>query len=269
MCNMEQETKTSPAVEVWKDIEGYEGACEVSTFGRVRSLDREYYKCYSDGRMQLTKHRGRILRQQLSNKGYWVVTIVYKNKFTTLSVSRLVAKAFLPNPDNLPEVNHKDENPKNNHVSNLEWCDHLYNIRYGTGIERHLLPRRKCIEQLTKDGQHVAYHLGVRELCLKTGMNRRSIQYCLYNKPKHRTAYGYIWRFVDVDDSMQFDTEHASALYEPQDYMVEQLTKDGQHVAYFNNRTDAARSVGCTLQNICRAIAKPHQAAKGYRWRLV
>ena len=269
MCNMEQGIKTSPAVETWKEIEGYEGAYEVSTFGRVRSLDREYYKCYSDGKMQLTKHRGRILKLRLNDKGYYVVTIVYNHTVKTLLINRLVAKAFLPNPYNLPEVNHKDENPKNNHVDNLEWCDRLYNIRYGTGIERRMKPLRRKIEQLTKDGRHVAYHLGVREICLVTGMDRRSIQRCLHNKPKFKTAYGYRWRFVYVDDSVQFDLEHSSALYDPQPCTIEQLTKDGQHVAYFDTRTDAAKSVGCSLQNLCRAIAKPHQAAKGYRWRLV
>ena len=86
---------------------------------------------------------------------------------------------------------------ENNYVDNLEWCDCLYNIRYGTGIERNLKPRRMKIEQLTKDGQHVAYHLGVRELCETTGMNRRNIQRCLHNKPRFKSAYGYRWRFVD------------------------------------------------------------------------
>ena len=272
MCNMEQGIKTSPAVETWKEIEGYEGAYEVSTFGRVRSLDREYYKCYSDGKMQLTKHRGRILKLRLNDKGYYVVTIVYNHTVKTLLINRLVAKAFLPNPDNLPEVNHKDENPKNNHVDNLEWCDRLYNIRYGTGIERNLLPRRKRIEQLTKDGRHVAYHLGVREICLATGMDRRAIQRCLCNKPKHKTAYGYRWRFVDVSaDEVEFDIDHSLAKYErkEEDRTVEQLTKDGQHVAYFPNSVHAARAVSSSLPNIRRAVKNQHHTAAGYRWRMV
>ena len=188
---------TTPANEVWRPIADFDGCYEVSNLGRVRSLDRIYYKHFKDGRDGTTHHKGRILKQRLNNKGYWVVCVVHNNKTYTLLVHRLVAKAFVPNPNNLPEVNHKDENPKNSNSENLEWCDRIYNIRYGTGIERNLLPRRKRIEQLTMDGQHVAYHIGVRELCVNTGMCRRNIQRCLYNKPKHKSAYGYRWRFVE------------------------------------------------------------------------
>ena len=191
---------TTLANEEWKDIPGFDGAYQVSTFGRVKSVDRIYHKQYKDGHDGTTHHKGRILKQRLNNRGYWIVSIVYKCKSMIFLVHRLVAITFIPNPNNLPQVNHKDENPKNSHVDNLEWCDHLYNIRYGTGIERNLLPRRKLIEQLTMDGEHIAYHLGVRELCLKTGMNKRSIQRCLHNKPRFKSAYGYRWRFVEIDD---------------------------------------------------------------------
>ena len=272
MFSMERVTSTTAAVEVWKDIPGLDGAYQVSTFGRVRSVDRIYYKQYKDGHGAYTHHKGRILKQRLNEHGYWIVSIVYKCKSMTFLVHRLVAIVFIPNPDNFPEVNHKDENPLNSHVDNLEWCDRLYNIRYGTGIERHMKPRRRKIEQLTKDGQHVAYHLGVREICEATGMNRRSIQRCLHNKPRHNTAYGYKWRFVDVSaDEVEFDINHSLAKYERKevDRTVEQLTKDGQHVAYFPNSVHAARAVSRTLQNIRRAIKHPNHTSAGYRWRMV
>jgi hypothetical protein len=194
---MSHATLTTLANEEWRDIPGFDGAYQVSTLGRVRSVDRIYHKQYKDGHDGTTRHKGRILKQRLNEHGYWIVSIVYKCKSMIFLVHRLVAITFIPNPDNFPEVNHKDENPLNSHVDNLEWCDRLYNIRYGTGIERNLLPRRKRIEQLTMDGEHIDYHLGVRELCLKTGMNRRTIQRCLQNKPRFKSAYGYKWRYVE------------------------------------------------------------------------
>lgn len=268
---MECATLTTLANEEWRAIKGYEGLYEVSNLGRVRSLDRMYYKHYKDGRVIRTKLRGRILKPTINNNGagYYMVSLVYKNVYVTRTVHRLVAIAFIPNPDNLPEVNHKDENTRNNCVDNLEWCTRLYNARYGTGIERNLLPRRRKIEQLTKDGKHIAYHLGVRELCRVTGMHKRSIQNCLNKKPKFKTAYGYIWRYVNVGDDVEFDLLHSSVQYTKKDRTVEQLTKDGKHIAYYKNPSQAAMVMSCTLQNILRAINAPHQTANGYKWKYV
>ena len=92
--------------EIWKDVVGYEGLYEVSNFGNVRSLFR--YK--------------KQLRWDVANNRYATVQL-FKNKIgKRLLVHRLVAEAFLPNPRNLPVVNHKDENKLNNNVDNLEWC---------------------------------------------------------------------------------------------------------------------------------------------------
>lgn len=104
--------------EIWKPVVGYEGLYEVSSYGRVRRVNKDLLK--------------------LQNvKGYNQVCL-YKNGISTgLRVHRLVAQAFLPNPDNLPQVNHKDEDKTNNNVDNLEWCDNKYNNNYGTKIERH------------------------------------------------------------------------------------------------------------------------------------
>lgn len=107
--------------EVWKDIKGYEGEYKVSNYGRVKSLKN---------------HKEKILKQWKNNKGYLNIAL-YKNKKSKMyRVHRLVALAFIPNPENLPEVNHKDEIKENNHVDNLEWCDRKYNMNYGTVRER-------------------------------------------------------------------------------------------------------------------------------------
>ena len=114
--------------EIWKDILGYEGLYQVSSFGRVRSLD----KYDSMNRF----YEGRILKLFADRLGYLSVVLYSNSKRKHYLVHRLVAEAFIHNPDNLPQVNHKDENPSNDNVENLEWCDGKYNVNYGTRIDR-------------------------------------------------------------------------------------------------------------------------------------
>ena len=115
--------------EVWKDVVGYEQYYEVSNQGRVRSKSRTVHG------MNEWEMEGRVLRQANSGR-YWQVYLCVNGKGKSKSVHRLVAEAFIPNPDNLPEVNHKDENRYNNHIDNLEWCTHKYNVNYGTRNQR-------------------------------------------------------------------------------------------------------------------------------------
>lgn len=113
--------------EEWRDIEEYEGLYQVSNKGRVKSLSR------------YTRH-GRFIKEQLLSLSlgdrYLIVSLSLDNIRKTYSVHRLVAKAFLSNPNNLPMINHKDEDPTNNLVENLEWCTCLYNNNYGTRNKR-------------------------------------------------------------------------------------------------------------------------------------
>ena len=112
-------------MEIWKNIVGYEGKYQISNLGRVKSLKDRY------------GYRERILKPSTNKRGYKKVVLVkVGEKRKTFLVHRLVAEAFIPNPNNYSEVNHKDENPSNNNVDNLEWCTRKYNINYGTAIER-------------------------------------------------------------------------------------------------------------------------------------
>lgn len=116
--------------EIWKDIIGYEGKYQVSNLGNVRSLNYLNQKGFV-----------KILKQSKHNKNsagiyYKMVTLCSNGKEQMKSVHRLVAEAFIENPENLPFINHKDENPSNNHISNLEWCTNKYNCNYGTKKER-------------------------------------------------------------------------------------------------------------------------------------
>ena len=110
--------------EIWKDIPGYEGLYQVSTFGRVKSLDRVV-----GGQNNTTRRiKGKLKVPQQDDKGYSRTMLHVNNLYKLFLVHRLVAITFIPNPLNLPQVNHKDENPKNSHVDNLEWCTHAYSF---------------------------------------------------------------------------------------------------------------------------------------------
>ena len=109
-------------IEEWKDIDGYNGDYQVSTTGRIKS-----YK---------NANKPRILSLFYRRSGYLRVTLCKNGKLKTHDIHRLVAKAFLPNPLNLPEVNHKDEDSSNNRVENLEWCTSKYNANYGGRTEK-------------------------------------------------------------------------------------------------------------------------------------
>lgn len=119
--------------EVWSDIKDYEGYYQVSNHGRVRSVDRYVIK---DRTGNLAFKKSRIIAINKQNSGYLYVTLNKCNKNKNFLVHRLVAEAFIPNPDNLEQVNHKDEVKTNNYVDNLEWCTRKYNCNYGTVRQR-------------------------------------------------------------------------------------------------------------------------------------
>lgn len=115
--------------EIWKDIPGYDGYYQVSNLGRIKSLPR----CKPTDKR---KSHNNIRKPKLAANGYFKINLSKDSKVKWYGLHRLVAMAFIPNPKNFPVVNHKDENPQNNCVDNLEWCTVQYNCNYGTARER-------------------------------------------------------------------------------------------------------------------------------------
>ena len=179
--------------EIWKDIKDYEGLYQISNFGRVKSLRRLITNQYNSFYIE-----EKILKNWKNNKGYCLVTLCKNGTQKKIQVHRLVALHFLPNPGNLPEVNHKDENPQNNIVTNLEWCDRLYNVRYGTGIERQ---KKKQLNDIKKSKRVLQYDLEgnlIREWasameCGRNGYNYGHVADCC--RGERKTHKGFIWRY--------------------------------------------------------------------------
>lgn len=250
---MERAISTTPAVEEWRPVKGFEGLYEVSNLGRVLTLPYTDTRCSPYGKVYTVKYPARIRKLPIV-KGYYYMLLKKDGKYYAFGVHRLVAEAFIPNPDNLPEVNHIDENRLNNAVWNLEWCDHYHNIRSGTVLQRISAskPKRR-VEQLTLDGKHVAYYESRSAAARAFNRPRANIFFALTGRSK--TAYGYIWKYVDGHIKSRSFTD------------VEQLTLDGQLVATYPNARAAANALGTKYVCIYKALAGINKTAKGYRWR--
>jgi len=111
-------------MEIWLDIANYEGKYQVSNIGNIRSIN--YHRSGVD----------KLMKTQKLNNGYYSVGLTLNGVTKRFLVHRLVAEAFIPNPDKLPQVNHKDEDKSNNIVDNLEWCTFEYNLYYGSHFQR-------------------------------------------------------------------------------------------------------------------------------------
>lgn len=192
--------------EIWKDITGYEGIYQVSNLGRVKSLDH----LRKNGKASYQKQKGRMLKQNnrpsTSHHNYKYVGLHRKGYY----VHRLVAQAFIPNPNNLPYVNHKDGNTVNNCVDNLEWVTAKQNTQHA--IENGLM-KCACKEQMDKirekyikkysfaivkkdlDGNVLEEFSSASEIERKYNYNKTSILRCCKKVKSYHTAYGFIWEF--------------------------------------------------------------------------
>ena len=205
--------------EIWKPVVGYENLYEVSNLGRVKSLKD------NKGR-----YREKIKSSSDNGRGYLNVCLYKNGKGKRCYIHRLVAEAFLDNPNNYPIINHKDENKQNNHVSNLEWCDYEYNNTYGTCVQRRVKTMRlnggydvseetrKKLSEMRKGEKHPLYGKKGKDnsrskkvRCIEIdqvfectadaneflGKDRQNDNIGNCARGKQKTAWSYHWEYVD------------------------------------------------------------------------
>ena len=176
--------------EEWRDVVGYEGRYQVSSMGRVKSLERKVRHWRGGERIQ----KERILKPSNDRRGYLLVSLCDGEKRKTFSVHRLVCQAFHENPDNKPQVNHINEIKTDNRACNLEWCTCKQNVNHGTRTERSAKSRSKPVGQYTLDGELVKIWQSPCEAGKQIGLSDSHVSKAANGKLK--TAYGFIWKYV-------------------------------------------------------------------------
>ena len=195
-------TMSCHSKEIWKDIQGYEGMYQVSSHGRVRSLDRVVVRPNGNGDYFA---KGKIICTVLTKWGYNEVHLHKNNKTKIYKVHRLVAQAFIKNPNNLPCVNHIDENKTNNNVNNLEWCTYKYNNNYGTKKNRQ--GEKNKNENNPNSHKILCVNTGEIFECVKFAaekynISRQTISHCLNGRQKTAgknpvTKEKLTWRYYE------------------------------------------------------------------------
>ena len=166
-----------------KDIKGYEGLYAVTSCGKIWSYRSK-----------------KFLKPRKDRKGYLGVMLCKDGTQKSYKIHRLVAKAYLPNPNNLPQVNHKDENKTHNYLNNLEWISGIDNMNYGTRNERtgHSQMNKqgsKALLQYDLQGNFIKEFPSVSEASRELGKSQANISRCA-NGFKNQ-AYGFIWKFKE------------------------------------------------------------------------
>lgn len=180
--------------EIWKDIPGYEGLYQASNLGKIKSLKKEKWN-----RFTYISSPERILSQS-NSRGYSIVILTKGKKRKTIGTHRLVAQTFIPNPNNYPQVNHKDGNKQNNNVTNLEWCTASYNIKHAfdNGLKKPKKGKEnvcsKSICQYDKNMNLIKIWGSMKEAEREIGVDHSTILRCA--KKRQKTAGGYVWRYA-------------------------------------------------------------------------
>ena len=201
---------TEPVAEIYREVSGYDGAYLVSNIGNIKSSDRKN---------NVGKHLSSvILKQSITRDGYLRVQLSKNGVRKSVRVHRLVAEAFIPNPDNLTQVNHIDEDKTNNRVDNLEWCTPKYNTNYGTrnkrasrnfdysarnenknfinGVENSARNRSKPIIAKLNSGEKIKFN-SIREATEKLNISESSVIMVL--KKRWKSCKGIVFEYYTPD----------------------------------------------------------------------
>lgn len=186
-------------IEIWKEIKGFEKLYEVSTFGRIKRLPK---KVHNNGLKNKNKYfisKEKIIKTSNISKGYKGVTLTKDKKRYPKKVHRLVAEAFIPNPENKSQVNHKDGNKANNKIDNLEWCTNKENVihAYKLGLNSILKlteAKKKPIILINDKNNKIKEYNSIKEAAQELNLYNSNISKVCNGKLKHTGGYAFIFR---------------------------------------------------------------------------
>lgn len=247
--------------EVWKDIKGYEGLYKISNIGRIKSLGR----LKTNGKNKYISHEI-ILKPWVNAQGYLCAALWAKGKkVKTMLVHRLVAEAFIPNPNNYPYVNHMDENKQNPKAENLEWCTMEYNFKYGTALERMAESKSKKVYQYSKEGKLIREWKSTKE-CGRNGYDDVSVWKCCTGKSK--THNGFIWSYKELSKSQIREKVSNKASKKKtlvKGKKIYQYDDNLKLIKEWNTLNELSDS-GFDKSNISRCCLGKQKSHKGYIW---
>lgn len=247
-------------IEEWKAIPDYNERYFASTLGRIKNS------------------KGKILKPQVGTGGYLYVAISKEpNKFKLCRLHRVIASTFIPNPNNLPQINHIDEDKLNNQVSNLEWCTNSYNMNYGSRAQKFYESNKNCktlskpVCQYNLEGDLIKIFPSAAEAArsIKTTTDIKIIKSRICNccreiYKKGNSAYGFIWRYktFGFPNKIQVTTKGVA---------ISQYNLDGTFVKTWNKMSDAITFLGISktaISNLTRsAKSNGKTSAYGYIWK--
>ena len=241
--------------EIWKDIVGYEGLYRVSNLGNV-------YSCYAN----------RLLSQGTHKDGYKFVILRKDNKDKYMLVHRLVAIAFIENPNNLPVVNHKDETPSNNNVSNLEWCTYLYNATYNDVHIKKGVQLSRTIYAYDDTGKQVFEFYSSHEAERQLGISNSNINMCCNNKSL--TYKNMVWSYEKLskqDVLNKFEksrnSDNLAYIHKKNNMLsksVNQYDLDGNLINTYPSTREAGRQLGFSSSLVAGVCRGEHKQTHGF-----
>ena len=219
--------------EIWKDIQGYEGFYQISNLGNVKSLERVVDK--GNGILQHRKER--IMNKRESVDGYYIAKLNVNKKSTSIAIHILVARHFIDNPNNYPEVNHKDCNRKNNQVDNLEWCTHQQNVEHSKQLG-HYKTKSGCDNPNYKnDTLKIKYK------------NNPTLAKINNSRPREKNGRCVKIRMINNDVIKDFNF-----IGEAAEYLIVNGYTDGKINSIRSNITNAIKNnkkyLGCTFERL-------------------
>lgn len=260
MCFMERATLTTAAVEEWRPVKGFEGLYEVSSLGRVRSLDRLIVR--SDGQSYIKHGQILTLTPNIGRRGYLRVALSKGHKqYKHFEVHRLVALHFVDGYQPGLVVNHKNEIKTDNRADNLEWCTYKYNLNYSDVIAW----KRKPVYQYDLQGNFIAKHKCCADVEQMFGTYQGAMVHVMYES-KRGEWKNHLWSYEERTKEQWHDILKAN---KPSRRCIARFSEEGIEIERYDTMQNAADKFGVSVSAIYNCCRGKSATCVGYRWRYI